>query len=168
MHGTRLACRPSKRWKPQPALLDTHSALSSLRPRHKTRPLPEVLGPNGWPPDCQVSNCHKALQTPRARQRAAQRGLDGGRPAVGLLNAAPVRAALTGIAHRARRQPHRRQLGHEVVLHRLGDAREDGLKVVLRAGTARLNADSKEAPSLVPQSACKICHRLRPPAKARG
>ena len=74
----------------------------------------------------------------RASERvvsSSQGGLDRGRAPIGLLDAAPIGPALPGISHSLAGHAHRCQLGLKLVLDQLWDAREDGLKIVLRTPT---------------------------------
>ena len=73
----------------------------------------------------------------RRRKFCLQGGLDGGWSPIGFLNAAAVRASLPGVAHSLAGQAHGRQLDFKLVLNQLGNAREDGLKVVLHARTSQ-------------------------------
>jgi hypothetical protein len=73
----------------------------------------------------------------RRRRVCSQGGLDRGWSPIGFLDAAAVGAALPGVAHSLAGQAHGRQLDLELVLNQLGNAREDGLKVVLHARTSQ-------------------------------
>lgn len=67
-----------------------------------------------------------------------QSHLHGRGPPAGILDAAAIRTTLPGVADRLAGQPVCRQLGAQVIRHRLWDAREDRLEVVLQHSRSRM------------------------------